>query len=226
MRRNIFLKAARKGSRIKSSGEAGFTLLELLTSMTVLALLTGMMMPAFVQTGKARDVGRAARMVSNLLESARTEAITHRTVTRMVVASNWAGNPAANFRKVSVWRNDSSAGWKQVSRWEELPASIACEPTAPAYVPDSTPANYLLGGSANTFTSTVGGNAVDMLFVEFLPSGAARMPQAPGPEVWLTLAPGTITDGAMVHQAAGGTPPNWAKISANTLSGRLKITQP
>jgi prepilin-type N-terminal cleavage/methylation domain-containing protein len=195
----------------------GFSLVELLAVMGVLALLAGLTLPAFVSTSKSRELGLAATRVSHLMAAARTE--------------NWPGDADANFRKMSVWRNDTTTGtgWKQVSQWEELPSAVAFEPVAPAYPANTTHSNYIMEGTQNSFTATVAGQPVALRFLEFLPTGAAKSPNGinTGPETCVMLAPGQLSGTTITYQGAeNGVPRNWAKVSANTLTGRVKISQP
>lgn len=215
----------------RSPSVCGFTLLELLAVMAVIALLVGLTVPAMSGLGKAGNLSSGARMVSNMLASARTEAITRRAVTRMAIATDWPGDAAAaNYRKMSIWLHEPAAvePWKQIAPWVQLPESVAFEPASPGYVTSGDPAGYLLAGTQNSFTATIRGRMVTMKFVEFVPSGAARLPQATGSDVWLALAPGHIVDQSMAYAMAtsSGSPVNWAKISANTLTGRLRVSQP
>jgi len=214
----------------RSRATCGFTLVELLTVMAILAVMAGLVVPAVSGLGKSSELSSGARMVSNMLASARTEAITQRAVTRMAVVTDWPGEATADYRKMSIWQHDPAAAepWKQIGAWTELPRSVAFEPESPAYVTGCDPADYLLAGTQNSFTATIRGATVTMKYAEFLPSGAARLPHATGSEVWLALAPGQITDQSISYSVAttSGSPVNWAKISANTLTGRLRVSQP
>lgn len=212
-----------------TSGERGFSLVELLSVMAIVALTASLAVPAISSLGKSSELSSGARMVSNMLTSARTEAITQRAVTRMAIATDWPGDADARYRKMSIWRQDPSAtnSWQQIGPWMQLPQSVTFEPGSPNYVPGSVPANYLLGGTQNTFTASVRGATVTMKYAEFLPSGAVR-PLATGSEIWLTVASGKLDGQSLLYTVAtsSGAPVNWAKISANTLTGRLRVSQP
>src|ERR1017187_9967383 len=63
---------------------AGFTLIEMLTVIVIIAIVLGIGVPAFLNLMKSGGLSGASREVANSLGLARQYAITHRTVTRVV----------------------------------------------------------------------------------------------------------------------------------------------
>src|ERR1035438_4660881 len=62
----------------------GFTLIEMLTVIVIIAVILGIGVPAFTNLMKSGGLSGASREVANTLGLARQYAITHRTTTRVV----------------------------------------------------------------------------------------------------------------------------------------------
>lgn len=208
-----------------------FTLVELLTVVCIAMLMMGLSLPAIGALSKSSKLNTASRQVSNLLSLARTEAITKRTLTRFVVATEWPDQPDGSYRKMSIWKQDGSTGmWVQISKWEEIPEGVVFDFDADTNPYGSAKANNVLNvGGANSDQVTVKGKSVAAQYAEFLPTGAARLTaNTVIPEVWLGLTPGSFTGGSIVSTVEKGSngAGNWSKLSVSSLTGRQKITRP
>lgn len=198
----------------------GFTLIELLTVVGIMALMLGLTVPAVTNLSKANQLSNASRLVSNLLSIARTEAVTKRTQTRFVVVKDWQDQPEASYRRISIWKYDTeSGGWVQASKWEEIPQGVIFDPNSVSYTGESDANHLLADAGVNSFSVEVNGKNVDLQYAEFSPTGAASMPNMTGLDIWMALTMQNLT-------ASADAPANYAKISANTLTGRLKIDRP
>lgn len=200
-------------------GSRAFSLVELLAVICITLVMAGMVVPAMSGLTRANELNNASRLVSNMLSVARTEAVTKRTKTRFAVVRDWQGKPEANFRKMSIWKQDlDKNAWVQITRWEEIPVGVKFDTNSSSYAPAAIADHLLSDSGSNSFTAVVNGQNVDLQYAEFFPNGGAFMPNMTGFDIWLALTPAT--------PVASGNPVNWAKITASTLTGRLKIDRP
>lgn len=201
-----------------SPGCRAFSLIELLAVICITLIMAGVMVPAMSGMTRANELNNASRLVSNMLTVARTEAVTKRTKTRFAVVREWQDQPTANLRKMSIWKLDSDQNtWVQMTRWEEVPQGIKFDTNSTSYTP-SVASDHLMSTSAtNSFSTVVNGKNVDLQYAEFFPNGGAFMPNMAGFDIWLALT---------ADPASSSSPANWAKISASTLTGRIKIDRP
>src|SRR5580700_6564072 len=103
----------------------GFTLVEMLTVLVIVAILIGLAIPAVTNLMKSGGVSAAAREVANTISLARQYAITQRTYARVVFPYSQTGSrPDMWYRAYAVMtnRNNTAAtGWAYLSKWEYLP---------------------------------------------------------------------------------------------------------
>ncbi|MFV1995345.1 MAG: Tfp pilus assembly protein FimT/FimU, partial [Verrucomicrobiales bacterium] len=81
----------------------GFSLIEILVVLAVLAIIMAFSIPAFSGLTGSVSLSSATRNVSNALALARAEAISVNTITRVAIPVSWPANPGANFRSLSIW---------------------------------------------------------------------------------------------------------------------------
>ena len=224
----------------------GFSLLELLVVMTVMSVLILLIAPSIFSVLHAQALSSGAREVSNHLVKARSLAIAKHTLTRLLFAKTWPeekdSDDIGSFRKYSIWEwNPENSKFERVSEWRTLPPGTFFEPAVPGYIKKS---NYAI----NDATSVYGDDGFDQKdaeikvkayndaeieaqFVEFLPTGAARLPGGTQKKVIYVLAEGEINttpEGPMVirKDRSNSQPKNWAQVNLDTLTGRVRIYRP
>ena len=193
------------------------------------------------KTNSARDLAATARTVSNTLILARAEAVRHQTITRVVLPIEWPDDDGGPYSRMSIWRwVPSEEKFRGVSTWQKLPDNVTVEPEMPSYVSYAEYAkkdgatvkgDYLLGGEAGApFEVEFDGREVPTRFVEFLPTGAARLPGGDLKRIILVLVEGyrdPENDYELVRMSAPhGDPTNWAQINIETLTGKVWIYRP
>lgn len=225
----------------RPASRSGLSLIEMIAVMAVISLLAVMTVPSLYSMLTTYGLSTGIRDVSNQLVFARSEAIAKHTLTRFMVATTWTEEDEA-YRKFSTWRwNAETSQFDRVSKWGTLPKGVVFEPTLPEYILKS---EYAI----NDATSIHGEYAlskedaalevmafeekpVTVQFVEFLPTGSARIPEGVLKTVIFVLAEGYIEHGAsgpiMIHQGVGGKDArNWAQVNLGTLTGRVHIYRP
>jgi prepilin-type N-terminal cleavage/methylation domain-containing protein len=206
---------------------AAFSLVELLTVIAIAAILMGAAIPVISSINKGTDISTASRLLCNTMTVARSQAINRQTLTRFAVVKNWTGRPEANFRNFAIFQAEVTTGtnlvWKQVSNWETLPANTVIDQTTPDYVKENDPNGYAASGSLNTFTVPGPTGNIELYYIEYLPTGASRLPDATVPDVWLTIRAGSSLNPTAVTTPS---PANWSTVATSTLTGRLSVLRP
>ncbi|MDX2226975.1 MAG: prepilin-type N-terminal cleavage/methylation domain-containing protein, partial [Verrucomicrobiae bacterium] len=122
-------------------GKWGFTLLELMTVVTIMLILMGLSFMAFQQLNSAGNVSAAASELSNFVMQARQHAITYGTPVRVGIAmdTNNGAAPlqtyAAYARNIIVLNETTGAAttnWSSISGARFLPRGVFFDYDFPA----------------------------------------------------------------------------------------------
>jgi prepilin-type N-terminal cleavage/methylation domain-containing protein len=219
-----------------------FTLIELLVVIAVIAILLALTIPTLTGLSGSTALATGTRQVSNYLTLARTEAIAKHTVTRFVIVTKATQTPDVAYRRYAIWAwNPELEEFRPLSSWQELPLEAVFEPNEPEYVLGSLYAeddaasvrgDYFLSKSP-TFTAETGGEEFTMQYMEFTPSGAARMKGGAARNIMLVVTGGVIPPGSeegessiLYKNAEEGVPKNWAQMNVDSLTGRVRIYRP
>lgn len=185
----------------------GFTLIELITVIGIMALMTVIAIPAFQSATKGSAVGIGAGHLVNTLTLARAKAVTSRSHVRVVFADG-ANTNATVFPKVSyallMWTNQDldpvldnvPANWVYLDRWQSLPKG-AFFSTLPSNLPTDTPFP-----SNRTTGVTLAG---------FQFNSAGALAGSAGNDVFIAVQEGVVKPDGSV----------FTKQSANTTSNRI-----
>jgi prepilin-type N-terminal cleavage/methylation domain-containing protein len=220
---------------------AAFSLIELMSVVTIITIIAGVSVPAFKGVTGANALETGAAKFSGLLTLARSEAIAQHTIVRFVIATDWSGKETdANYRRMSLWAwRDDTARYEQFTPWEELPVGIIVERELPAYVQASTyasaDASTVRGSCVLDELSTSAAFSMDTnqgqiagRFIEFLPSGGARIPDSSERRAIFIATQGYANPGGRLTYTSqsNGRPTNWAQVNVDTLTGRVHVYRP
>lgn len=100
---------------------SGFTLIEVLAVMTVMAVMIGIVTQFMGSTPKPRQ---ASVLVSSVAMNARSQAMSAQQPARMIIDAHFdEANPGHYLRRVAtvVWNGE---GWVMLERWIQLPETL------------------------------------------------------------------------------------------------------
>lgn len=223
--------------RIASS--TGFTLVELIAVMGLMMIVLTAFAITTIRPSSAANLASASRDVSNYLTLARAEAVRRQTVVRLVFPMKWPGE-TGRYSRMSLWRwEPATETFVGMTGWAPIPEGVILEPELPEYVKKAPYArhdgatvrgDYALTVDGPPFAVTYRKNTVPVRYIEFLPTGAARLPGGEQKRIVLVLVEGIEEppgSNQIIRTSPGGDrAQNWAQINVETLTGKVRIYRP
>jgi prepilin-type N-terminal cleavage/methylation domain-containing protein len=197
-----------------------FSLIELLTVIAMMALLTTLVAPAFNNLGKSSLLSAEGNRIVNLVNYAGQNSTSRNAMTALVMADPQAGSAYRVFALFECL--PEATEWKQVTSWETLKEGIVLDPNTLATLTDSSsqpqpalPSMRYRGGAVGSYK-----------YVIFLPNRSLLQ----NTSAQLSLAEGTFPSGAsspkFTRPATDGTPANYYRVTVLGATGRPKIDRP
>jgi len=103
----------------------GFTLVELLLVIALIVMLTALTLPGIKSIHSAGHLNNAGNLVSDVINQARQMARARNSLVLLIIAEDSSG---ALNQLTLCERSAEATSWKQILRWETLPAGIAIDP--------------------------------------------------------------------------------------------------
>lgn len=215
---NIVFSAVEKLGFRKS--RRAFSLIELLTVIAMMALLTTLVAPAFNNLGKSSLLSAEGNRVVNLVNYAGQNSISRNAMTAMVVIDPQSGSAYRAFALFECL--PESTDWKQISAWETLKDGIVLDPSTFSTFTDSGTQPQPALPQMRYRNGAVGAYK----YVIFLPNRSLLQ----NTSAQLKLAEGSVPSGANIptysRPGSDGTPANYYAVTVLGPTGRPKIDRP
>lgn len=214
------------GSR-RSLDAGAFSLVELLTVVSFIAVLTAVTVPAIQTVFQSRQLTANGNLIADLAGSARQNSMSKRGLTALVMVTDYPLNRELNSRLFALFEFDSSPGspaWRQITAWQILSQGGVVEPSGSQTFIGQNPTLSHPPGSLS-----YQGQPVEYCYQVFAPDGslaASALPGLPPPKI--RLVEGVIDkDGnRLFKKGAGPEAANYYDIFLNPFTGMAKIERP
>jgi prepilin-type N-terminal cleavage/methylation domain-containing protein len=212
----------------RRQGQAGFTLLELLMVLGIIAVALAALVPAVTSLSKS-GARRAARdSLLGGIEQARAEAIKSGQATYVVFPTFTSGTQPTldryNYRSYAIFEDNTASpgNVKQLTEWKSFPAGVALRAGGIAALSNlADPATLT---PAVTFSFTPDTSAAPFRCVKFISNGQVQMPAT---NVLLAVFEGYVNNGSEVATGpidASGNPYATEYLTVSQFTGRAEPT--
>jgi len=199
--------AGRRASRL------GFSLIELLTVVAMIGLLSALIAPAVSSIGKATSLVTAGNKLAALVDQARQNSMAKNVMTALLMTDQGAGNWAAVLMEYSA--EGASPQWKTITKWENLPTGVLVNTNDSSFITNSGVALHFVAPALNYRGNPVSSYASRI----FLPNGGLSTPTDPAQ---IKLVEGIVQGGSTTYTR----PANFYTIAIVGATGRTKIVRP
>jgi uncharacterized protein (TIGR02596 family) len=192
---------------------AGFSLLELLVVISIMALVAGLVIPAMTSVLESNNITQAGQVVANEIGLARQIASARNCSVQVWLIKRTVVSPSG-FSAVQLWTNASgTSSMRPASRLAPLPQGIVISQDSSAMSPllasapatNTVPSGYSTGGSAySSFQIGASGQVTPSLAMGSL---------------YLTLVPNR-------YATATAAPRNFATVQINPNTGAVSVYRP
>lgn len=201
-----------------NSTEKGFSLIELLAAMAVVAILTGLLVPALANLGKASSLSTAGSKVNGLVSLAGQNSAARNAMTALVAVLPDSGRTDYAFTLLEL--APDSGGWKQIHGWEKLPSGIAMDQCSFVDYPVKNPEPAFPKIQYN------GKEITSFKYVIFLPNKSLRDNGSAQLRLVEGFFEGNTNSVVYTRRDATGNPDNYFTMTVLGATGRTKIDRP
>jgi prepilin-type N-terminal cleavage/methylation domain-containing protein len=213
----------------------GFTLVEMLVVIVIVAVMAAIAIPAVTNLMKSGGVNSASREVANTLGLARQLAVTRRIYARVVFPyTSTVSHPDMWYITYAVMTNRNNtvpSGWAYASKWEFLPIgavflNLATANGSAGALDDNTSLN---NQSPLPFPDSNPGHNGQLAYIEFGPTGIATPLLSGSAPCILAITEGFVNGGTPMpttSKTSSNTLANLTAISVDSLVGRIQVARP
>jgi prepilin-type N-terminal cleavage/methylation domain-containing protein len=209
---------------------AGFTLIELMVVIGIMAIALGLAAPAFQSIGRGTALTSAGNVLTSMVSSARQNSASRNVLTAMIVITGTGTE--ADYRTVGLYEYGAEGYWQQFGRWETLPTGIvvdAQDVVNCSFLENSPTLPRLRDPEGNSSIRYLGTPIPKESFAAriFVPTGALSNPDK---SAQLRLVEGFVTGPntiAFSHRKAGANgPANFFDLAIVGATGATKASRP
>lgn len=195
-----------------------FSLLELLTVITLIVLLTTLVAPSFTNLGRANLLTTSGNKVVNLINYGGQNSLSKNALTALVAIAPDSGKAYSVFALMEYV--PANGEWKQLSGWETLRDGVVVDQCSFASYPATKPEPDFPA------IKYQGKTISDFKYIVFLPNRSLLQ----NTSAQIRLAEGTFASGAetptYTRSKGDGTPANYYAVTVLGATGRPKIDRP